>query len=216
MNRSTSVALLKSLGARVAVGVALVTLLSACGPEGLPDADMDGVPDSSDWCATVVEEPNGFEDEDGCPDVVPEEAPEPLDLRMAGSWYGVVTVRRPDFTPLVYGSATSPSGGAGIIFTDMREHDAAVLLPCAIWYDSQSQFQARTVITGGGRSAAFDRPARCSGGGPATCRSNIEYTSGSIHLDDAGHIRMEAAGLYSDCNVSGVPTTIALDASIQR
>ncbi len=34
-----------------------------------PDADYDGVPDSVDQCPQVVEDHDGFEDEDGCPDL---------------------------------------------------------------------------------------------------------------------------------------------------
>jgi len=36
-----------------------------------PDADGDGIPDSSDSCPTQLETVNGFQDTDGCPDVVP-------------------------------------------------------------------------------------------------------------------------------------------------
>nr|WP_244226908.1 OmpA family protein [Corallococcus aberystwythensis] len=32
------------------------------------DTDGDGIPDAEDRCATVAEDPDGFEDEDGCPD----------------------------------------------------------------------------------------------------------------------------------------------------
>ncbi|MCV0412095.1 thrombospondin type 3 repeat-containing protein, partial [Nitrosarchaeum sp.] len=35
------------------------------------DTDGDGIPDSSDSCPTDPETINGFEDSDGCPDVVP-------------------------------------------------------------------------------------------------------------------------------------------------
>jgi len=34
-----------------------------------PDGDYDGVPDSLDQCPLVVEDHDGFEDEDGCPDL---------------------------------------------------------------------------------------------------------------------------------------------------
>jgi len=34
-----------------------------------PDGDYDGVPDSLDQCPQVVEDHDGFEDEDGCPDL---------------------------------------------------------------------------------------------------------------------------------------------------
>src|SRR3970040_1144254 len=36
-----------------------------------PDTDGDGIPDSSDSCPTDPETINGFQDTDGCPDVVP-------------------------------------------------------------------------------------------------------------------------------------------------
>src|SRR3989304_4711135 len=36
-----------------------------------PDTDGDGIPDSSDSCPTDPETFNGFQDSDGCPDVVP-------------------------------------------------------------------------------------------------------------------------------------------------
>jgi outer membrane protein OmpA-like peptidoglycan-associated protein len=42
-------------------------------PSGCPpDADGDGVPDATDQCVNKPETHNGFEDEDGCPDEVPE------------------------------------------------------------------------------------------------------------------------------------------------
>lgn len=34
------------------------------------DYDGDGIPDATDVCPTRPETPNGFQDEDGCPDVV--------------------------------------------------------------------------------------------------------------------------------------------------
>lgn len=36
------------------------------------DADGDGIPDEKDKCPEAAENKNGFEDEDGCPDVIPE------------------------------------------------------------------------------------------------------------------------------------------------
>jgi len=43
-------------------------------PTGCPiDTDGDGIPDHLDACPTEPETFNGFEDDDGCPDVVPEE-----------------------------------------------------------------------------------------------------------------------------------------------
>ena len=37
----------------------------------MADADNDGVPDARDKCPTQAETPNGFQDEDGCPDELP-------------------------------------------------------------------------------------------------------------------------------------------------
>jgi outer membrane protein OmpA-like peptidoglycan-associated protein len=43
-------------------------------PSGCPpDTDDDGIPDDVDKCPTEPETRNGFEDDDGCPDVVPAE-----------------------------------------------------------------------------------------------------------------------------------------------
>lgn len=36
-----------------------------------PDQDWDGVPDHEDACSWVAENYNGYEDNDGCPDIVP-------------------------------------------------------------------------------------------------------------------------------------------------
>ncbi|MBK8481593.1 MAG: OmpA family protein [Proteobacteria bacterium] len=42
-------------------------------PTGCPaDADGDGVPDDADRCPTAAETRNGFEDDDGCPDALPQ------------------------------------------------------------------------------------------------------------------------------------------------
>ncbi len=43
--------------------------LVVIGPGGEPDSDYDGIPDSVDQCPDVVEDHDGFEDEDGCPDL---------------------------------------------------------------------------------------------------------------------------------------------------
>src|SRR5690606_31353821 len=47
-------------------------------PDGCPirDRDGDGIPDSADNCPDQPETDNGFEDEDGCPDEIPEEVRE--------------------------------------------------------------------------------------------------------------------------------------------
>jgi OmpA-OmpF porin, OOP family len=47
-------------------------------PDGCPirDKDGDGIPDTTDACIERPETHNGFEDEDGCPDEVPEEVRE--------------------------------------------------------------------------------------------------------------------------------------------
>ncbi|EPA05570.1 hypothetical protein BG20_I0432 [Candidatus Nitrosarchaeum limnium BG20] len=37
----------------------------------ISDTDNDGIPDSSDSCPNDPETINGFQDSDGCPDVVP-------------------------------------------------------------------------------------------------------------------------------------------------
>jgi outer membrane protein OmpA-like peptidoglycan-associated protein len=44
-------------------------------PDGCPDADRDkdGIPNDADECPDEPETKNGFEDDDGCPDEVPEE-----------------------------------------------------------------------------------------------------------------------------------------------
>ena len=43
------------------------------GPDGcLQDGDADGIPNKSDKCAEQPETKNGFEDEDGCPDELPQ------------------------------------------------------------------------------------------------------------------------------------------------
>jgi OOP family OmpA-OmpF porin len=42
-------------------------------PHGCPDGDEDGVPDARDDCPTEAETDNDYEDDDGCPDEVPEE-----------------------------------------------------------------------------------------------------------------------------------------------
>src|SRR3990172_1422319 len=36
-----------------------------------PDTDSDGIADSADQCINEAETMNGYEDSDGCPDVVP-------------------------------------------------------------------------------------------------------------------------------------------------
>src|SRR4029079_7120689 len=42
-------------------------------PDGCPpDADADRIPDATDECIRKPETRNGYEDEDGCPDEVPE------------------------------------------------------------------------------------------------------------------------------------------------
>lgn len=43
--------------------------LVAINPFGGPDRDYDGVPDALDGCPTVVEDHDGFDDDDGCPDL---------------------------------------------------------------------------------------------------------------------------------------------------
>ena len=43
--------------------------LLAINPDNAPDADYDGVPDFADGCPDVVEDHDGYEDEDGCPDL---------------------------------------------------------------------------------------------------------------------------------------------------
>jgi outer membrane protein OmpA-like peptidoglycan-associated protein len=43
--------------------------LLAINPLNLPDADYDGVPDVDDQCPLVVEDHDGFQDDDGCPDL---------------------------------------------------------------------------------------------------------------------------------------------------
>jgi OOP family OmpA-OmpF porin len=47
-------------------------------PDGCPirDQDGDGIPDATDKCIDRPETDNGFEDEDGCPDEIPEEVRE--------------------------------------------------------------------------------------------------------------------------------------------
>jgi OOP family OmpA-OmpF porin len=47
-------------------------------PDGCPirDQDRDGIPDPKDACIDRPETDNGFEDEDGCPDEIPEEVRE--------------------------------------------------------------------------------------------------------------------------------------------
>jgi OOP family OmpA-OmpF porin len=47
-------------------------------PDGCPirDQDRDGIPDATDKCIDRPETDNGFEDEDGCPDEIPEEVRE--------------------------------------------------------------------------------------------------------------------------------------------
>lgn len=47
-------------------------------PDGCPirDQDRDGIPDTTDKCIDRPETDNGFEDEDGCPDEIPEEVRE--------------------------------------------------------------------------------------------------------------------------------------------
>lgn len=42
-----------------------------------PDTDGDGVVDAVDGCRSDAETSNGFEDQDGCPDVVPSPGPSP-------------------------------------------------------------------------------------------------------------------------------------------
>jgi len=37
-------------------------------PNARPDRDLDGVIGKTDWCPTDAEDPDGFEDADGCPD----------------------------------------------------------------------------------------------------------------------------------------------------
>ena len=43
--------------------------LLAINPDNAPDADYDGVPDFADGCPDVVEDHDGYQDEDGCPDL---------------------------------------------------------------------------------------------------------------------------------------------------
>jgi outer membrane protein OmpA-like peptidoglycan-associated protein len=43
--------------------------LLAINPDAEPDTDFDGVPDPADQCVTVVEDHDGYQDEDGCPDL---------------------------------------------------------------------------------------------------------------------------------------------------
>ncbi|MFO0649456.1 MAG: OmpA family protein [Polyangiales bacterium] len=43
--------------------------LLAINPDNAPDADYDGVPDFADECPDVVEDHDGYRDEDGCPDL---------------------------------------------------------------------------------------------------------------------------------------------------
>jgi OmpA-OmpF porin, OOP family len=50
---------------RVSLGLGYVTPLP-------PDRDGDGIPDAIDQCPDLPETKNGYEDEDGCPDVAPD------------------------------------------------------------------------------------------------------------------------------------------------
>ena len=43
--------------------------LLAINPADLPDGDYDGVPDVADDCPEVVEDHDGYQDDDGCPDL---------------------------------------------------------------------------------------------------------------------------------------------------
>jgi hypothetical protein len=54
--------------------------------EAPPDEDGDGIEDSADACPSEPETRNGFQDADGCPDVVP--APAALSTEIAGTWLG--------------------------------------------------------------------------------------------------------------------------------
>lgn len=53
--------------------------------EDLTDTDGDGIEDTADTCPNEPETQNGYEDTDGCPDVVPD----PLTL---GTWTGEATI----------------------------------------------------------------------------------------------------------------------------
>ncbi|MDP8256300.1 MAG: hypothetical protein P9M14_11165 [Candidatus Alcyoniella australis] len=43
--------------------------LDGPGPAGVKDLDLDGIPDAIDLCPTIPETVNGYNDDDGCPDL---------------------------------------------------------------------------------------------------------------------------------------------------
>jgi len=59
-----------SAGLSAAPGAPLVRLLAGVSwePDPVPDADFDGLVDRDDWCPSDPEDPDSFEDWDGCPD----------------------------------------------------------------------------------------------------------------------------------------------------
>ncbi len=66
-----------------------------------PDGDGDGIPDAQDKCPTQPETRNGFQDKDGCPDVVPKTV-----QRFTGAIKGITfdsgkdVIRKPSFKVL--------------------------------------------------------------------------------------------------------------------
>ena len=71
-------------------------------PDGCPirDQDGDGIPDTVDKCVTKPETDNGFEDEDGCPDEIPEPVRE---------WSGVIEGIEFEFDSAEITAASKPT-----------------------------------------------------------------------------------------------------------
>lgn len=187
-----------------------VLILSACGGGAdflEQDTDGDGLVNSSDWCPTVAEEPNDFEDEDGCPDVVPEPSPAPLDAHFDGQWAGIITILPDGRPPFVGGSATSNVSG-GTLMIDPRLFDASVMLPCGA-----SGSTRRTVATGDGSAMGITSSAPCSPSGPTACPWAIAYEQALIRLVNTSRLEMSGTGTYSDCTGT-VPTSVSFVASL--
>lgn len=189
--------------------VCLWTLLAGCGG-GVPDTDEDGIPDSADWCSTVVEEPNGFEDDDGCPDTPPSEPPVPLSLHLLGNWYGEGTVKVVGRQDLVFGSRSQRVGGANAEIPGVRTIDALIIPPCV-----GGERHALSVYTtgSGNRMLADDISLTCPTFGPIACPRILRYSAISVVLaDDASSLQMSGAGTFSDCTATDVPMSVTFHA----
>lgn len=190
----------------------LALSLTACGPDFLDqDTDADGIINSSDLCPTVAETVNGFEDDDGCPDVPPAS----IDARFDGDWDGTMTTLIDGWNP----RAGQPNNGAVTTTLAIRRIGDTGLAVLTGEVAEETYF---THIVGAGDGTTIAFSGRSHGIGyyhqPQCMYPNgiaVLMTSAEITLVDDFTVKMVAHGVANGCEFQNAPVVTTTTATIR-